>query len=251
MHDAIHTAHDELSDRHWWLVGRRAIFRETLRRHLPKNGSERRILDAGCGTGPNIAMLTEFGTVWGVEASPLALEAARRRVGTSAHVSLGTLPGLGLEPELMFDVITLFDVLEHLDEPVSALGELRARLAPGGRLLVTVPAFQFLWSVHDEQNQHRLRYDLRTLTTQLSQAGLTVDFWSYYNSLLFPAVAAVRLARRVFPGNPTKPELEASQGIANGLLTRLFSAERHVVTRRSIPFGVSLLAMTRARSSRG
>lgn len=246
MHDAIHHAHDELSDRHWWLVGRRAIFRETLHRHLRPATGPRRVLDAGCGTGTNLEMLSEFGEVWGVEASPIALEAAHRRTQRPSNLVLGTLPGTNLDPSLRFELITLLDVLEHLDEPVAALKELRGRLAPNGQLLVTVPAFQFLWSVHDDQNQHRLRYDLRTLSGQLSQAGLSVDFASYYNSILFPAVAAVRLLRRVVPGDPQRPELEASRGIANGLLTRLFSAERHVVTRHRVPFGVSLLAMTRA-----
>jgi SAM-dependent methyltransferase len=246
MDKAIHQAHDELSDSHWWLVGRRAIFRETLKRHLPPIAGTRRILDAGCGTGTNLAMLSEFGDVWGVEPSDLALEAARRRAGADARIIQGTLPGTGLRADQRFELVTLFDVLEHLDEPVRALEELRAHLAPGGQLLVTVPAFQFLWSVHDEKNEHRLRYDIRTLKGQLAQAGLRVDFYSYCNSVLFPAVAAVRLLRRIVPGDRDQAELDASRGIANGLLTRLFSAERHVVTRRTVPFGVSLLAMTRA-----
>ena len=245
MKDAIHEAHDELADSHWWLVGRRAIFREALLRHLPPATHPRRVLDAGCGTGTNLEMLQRFGEVWGVEAHEGALAAARRRV-PNAHLSLGRLPGLGLPSSSRFDVITLLDVLEHLDEPVAALRELRAHLAPEGTLLVTVPAFQFLWSVHDEQNEHRLRYDLRTLTHQLSLAGLGVTFHSYYNSLLFPAVAAVRLLRRLVPGREEVPELEASRGLANGLLTRLFSAERHVVTRVPVPAGVSLLAIVRA-----
>jgi SAM-dependent methyltransferase len=246
MHEAIHHAHDELSDEHWWLVGRRAIFREALRRHLSPARGPRRILDAGCGTGQTLELLTAFGQVWGVEAFEGALEAARRRAPAGVALSRGTLPGLGLDVSLRFELITLFDVLEHLAQPVEALRELRGRLAPGGQLLITVPAFQFLWSVHDVQNQHRCRYDIATLRDELARAGLRVDFHSYYNSLLFPAVAAVRLARRLLPGDETVPELEASRGLANGLLTRLFSAERHLVTRRTVPFGVSLLAVASA-----
>ena len=100
MHDAIHHAHDELSDRHWWLVGRRAIFRETLHRHLRPATGPRRVLDAGCGTGTNLEMLSEFGEVWGVEASPIALEAAHRRTQRPSNlpVPIGNVPTAGTSP---------------------------------------------------------------------------------------------------------------------------------------------------------
>jgi SAM-dependent methyltransferase len=191
-------------------------------------------------------MLCEFGQVWGVEAFEAALEAAKKRAPRGVTLSQGSLPGTRLDPTMRFELIALFDVLEHLEQPVPALQELAGLLAPGGQMLLTVPAFQFLWSVHDVQNQHRCRYDIGMLRHELALAGLRVDFFSYYNSLLFPAVAAVRFARRLVPGREELPELEASRGLANGLLATLFSAERFVVTRRTVPFGVSLLAMVRA-----
>ncbi len=246
MDDALHRSHDELSDVHWWLVGRRAIFQATLRRHLRPVEGPRRILDAGCGTGGNLPMLGEFGEVTGVEPSPLAFAAAVQRVGSRAHLIQAGIPE-GIPTGQTYDLITLFDVLEHLEHPVVAARSLMERLTPAGQLLVTVPAFSFLWSTHDVQNGHFRRYDVRLLRDQLSQAGLTVDFFSYYNSLLFPAVAAVRFARRVVPAGDTQTELAASATFANRLLTRLFSAERHVVTRVPVPFGVSLLAMASKR----
>lgn len=246
MDTKLYDAHARLDDEHWWFLGRRSIVRDTLKRHLHPLVGTRRILDAGCGTGGNLAMLKEFGDVTGVELEHMAVEAARQRTGGSVRILEGGIPD-GLPKGESFDVITMFDVLEHLDDPVGAVNALRELLTPTGQLVITVPAFQFLWSKHDDLNHHKRRYDFTELTRHLEQGGMKVGFHSYFNSLLFGPVAAVRLFRKVVPGSEADSDYGSGGGITNWALTKLFSAERHVASRLPVPFGVSLLAIaTRA-----
>ena len=137
-------------------------------------------------------------------------------------------------------------VIEHLDGPIESLRAMRSRLPFDGQLVVTVPAFQFLWSHHDDVNQHRRRYSRLELVSQLSSAGLRVSFVSYYNTLLFPAVAGARLLERLMPSRFVKSQesdLEETPAPLNRLLTTLFGGERLAVGRASLPFGVSLIAV--------
>ena len=143
-------------------------------------------------------------------------------------------------------MVTAFDVIEHLDEPIESLREMRARLPFDGQVVVTVPAFQFLWSHHDDVNQHRRRYSRLELVSQLSSAGLRVTFVSYYNTLLFPAVAGARLLEKLMPSRLVKSaesDLEETPAPLNRVLTALFGGERLAVGRTSLPFGVSLIAV--------
>lgn len=231
-----------LEDTHWWFTGRRAVIREVLRQRLPPGPL--RILDIGCGTGGMLRLLNEFGPVQGIDSSSEALQLARERVGDGARLSLGALPD-GLPTGQPFDVITAFDVLEHVSDAVAALRAIRQALAPAGALVVTVPAFRFLWGSHDELNHHYRRYTEGLLTQQLEAAGLSVEWSSYFNSLLFPAVAAVRLAQKLLPHLEGDGDLGEPSPVVNRVLAAVFSSERFLVSRARLPFGVSLIALAR------
>ena len=174
MNPEMYDAHDRLEDRHWWFEGRRRVIREVLQRHLLPR-AKRRILDVGCGTGGMFPMLGQFGEVDGAEHSPDALARARRKF-PKRRIETCSLPDQ--LPEGMWDVVTAFDVIEHLDDPIASLRSMRSRLPFDGQVVVTVPAFQFLWSKHDEVNHHRRRYSRLDLVSQLSTAGLRVTFCS-------------------------------------------------------------------------
>ncbi len=242
MNPEMYDAHDRLEDRHWWFEGRRRVIREVLQRHLLPRAN-RRLLDVGCGTGGMFPMLSEFGAVDGAEASPDALERARRKF-PERRIESCDLPST--LPEGTWDVVTAFDVIEHLDQPVESLRTMRQRLPFDGQVVVTVPAFQFLWSQHDVVNHHRRRYSRMELVSQLSSAGLRVTFCSYYNTLLFPAVAAARIAEKLLPSGLMKQsdsDLEETSAPINRVLTTLFGSERLAVGRTQLPFGVSLIAV--------
>ncbi|QRK08173.1 class I SAM-dependent methyltransferase [Archangium violaceum] len=237
-------------DHHWWFRGRRNIIEAVLRQHLPP-ASQRRILDVGCGTGGNLPLLQRFGQVVGLEGSPDALALCRRRLGLDFPLHQGHIPQD--IPPGRFDVVTAFDVLEHIPDAEGALRGIRSALAPGGLLVLTVPAFGFLWSEHDTVHHHQRRYTVDLLTAQLTGAGLRPRWSSYFNSLLFPPIAVVRLLQRLLPrprnGAPRSDvEVTDGSGLTNQVLEAVFSAERHVVPRVSLPFGVSLIAVASAEA---
>jgi SAM-dependent methyltransferase len=231
---------------HWWFQGRRAIVEDVLDRWLPPSSSSpRKILDIGCGTGEMLEMLTRFGDVVAMDASEAAVAHCRRRFGDTVNVTTGVVPDdLPVGPS--FDLVSAFDVIEHLDDDADALQRLRSVLMPGGTIIVTVPAFQSLWSVHDDRNQHRRRYNAPLLTTRLVDAGFTVRFMSYFNSLMFPAIAAVRLIQRLQTTERATSNVALPPRPVNAGLRRAFAAERALLRRGRLPFGTSIVAVAAA-----
>ena len=140
-------------------------------------------------------------------------------------------------------MITLFDVIEHVEEDGSSLQALSSMLNPGGRFVITVPAFNFLWSQHDDENHHKRRYRRRDLVNLAQQFGLNLDYISYFNSWLFPPTACVRLFRKIIPYEESWQDMRKPNEIINRALQFLFSSERHVIGKMTLPFGVSLVAV--------
>jgi SAM-dependent methyltransferase len=228
-----------LEESHWWFIARRNIIEAVIRRlHLPE---EARLLEVGCGTGGNLRMLGQFGHLICVEHDAMAAQQARDR--SSAPVLSGSLPDALPQFETGFDLVLALDVIEHVEQDEASLKSLAALLKPAGRLLVTVPAFNFLWSQHDDESHHRRRYRKRDLRRLGRAAELRLDYLSYFNFWLFPAVAVVRLVRKVLPYKETWQDMRPPGPVINELLKWVFSGERHVVGRHSLPFGVSLIAV--------
>jgi SAM-dependent methyltransferase len=223
---------------HWWFVARRRILSRLIAREVRPPGGAR-ILEVGCGTGHNLAMLEAFGHVEASELEPAARALAQQRLGRS--VQSAALPDLSMYPEDAFDLVALLDVLEHVADDSAALAAIRGRLKPGGKLLVTVPANRWMWSAHDAEHHHHRRYAKGGLKQVLTDAGFEIGLLSYFNSLLFPPIAAARLVGKVTgresadDGIPARP--------VNLLLQSVFGLEAGLIGRVPMPFGVSLVAV--------
>ena len=230
----------ELDEHHWWYRGRRAVVNAELGRLPLPAGAH--VLDAGCGSGRTLEDLVAYGEVTGIELDPDAAAAAAGRQVGDVHV--GRLEELPFE-DSSFDLITCLDVIEHIADDRSALSELRRVAKPGGWLLVTVPAYPRLWSLHDVANHHYRRYGRRALRLAAVDAGWEVKRVTSFNSVLLPAAAAVRvLQRRGEPDADYTPELELGPAWLNRVLELPLRAEaRWLGGGRILPAGLSLLAV--------
>jgi SAM-dependent methyltransferase len=230
---------------HWWFVARRKIIDRLIRDQVPLPAGAQ-ILEMGCGTGSNIALLQQFGDVDAVEPDDPARELASRRTGVA--VKGGLLPdGVDLA-DGHYDMVAMLDVLEHIPDDLEALKALRPKLAPGGRIVVTVPAGPGLWSAHDVAHHHHRRYTAATLAQVFTSAGYRVRHITHFNTALYPLIVAARAVGKLLKREggddaiPPKP--------VNALLERLFAAERHWVGKRSLPFGVSLAIVAEPGTTR-
>ncbi|HSP61607.1 MAG TPA: class I SAM-dependent methyltransferase [Pyrinomonadaceae bacterium] len=232
----------EVEDRHWWFVGRRRIIASWVDSICRETGKRRpRILDVGCGTGANLQMLAEFGVAEGVDVSAEALDFCRARgLGSVRQGAAESLP----YEDAQFDLVTGLDVVEHLDDDVAGLSEMRRVLRPGGRALLFVPAFMFLWGVQDDVSHHRRRYTLAELKERLGAAGLTVERASYANITFFGPILLGRFIMRVTGLRPAS-ENNINIGALNGLLGRVLGAESWWFRKMSFPFGVSAICVAR------
>ena len=232
----------EVEDHHWWYKGRRRVIRAELDRlPLPERAS---ILDAGCGSGRTLVELVDYGTVSGIELDAEAAHMARGRgLGDVVAGRLEELPW----PDQSFDLIACLDVIEHTPDDHRTLSELLRVCRPGGFLLVTVPAYQALWSAHDEFNHHYRRYSRRTLSQAAGAAGWAVVRMTAFNSLLLAPAAAVRLARRnLSPANGPANDLHAAPAWLNTALEQPLRLEAGWLRHgRTLPMGLSLLAVVR------
>ena len=228
-------AHDSS---HWWYRARREILADYLAREaaLP---ADARILEIGCGTGHNLPMLARFGSIEAIEIDPAARAIASERLGQP--VSASPLPGLPDIARGSYDLIAVLDVVEHIEDDVAALAAMRDCLMPGGQILITVPAHQWMWSAHDVVNHHHRRYSKRTLAKAIAAAGLRHNGLRYFNSLLFPLAAASRIAGRL-TGKDDSDDSPPPAPV-NALFEAVFRIERHLVGRMPLPPGVSIITL--------
>ena len=231
-----------VEETHWWYVGRRQIIQSLVERVCATlNNPHPSILDVGCGTGANLKMLADFGKAEGVDISPQAVEFCRQRGLDS--VKLGAAEQLPYEDD-SFELVTALDVVEHLDDDVAGLREMRRVLRPDGRVLLFVPAFMFLWGVQDDVSNHRRRYTLPSLLKAVEAAGFAVEWSSYANISFFVPTLVVRSVMRWLR---LRADTEYGINIAplNATFARLFAAERFVFERGRIPFGVSAVCIAK------
>ena len=226
----------EIEDRHWWFRSRRAVVRSLLARAgVPPSP---RILDAGCGTGANLREYERLGEVTGVDPFPEAIALCRER-GLD-NVVQAPAEELPFEPG-SFELVFATDVIEHLDDDVVALRELRRVAADGARLVLTVPAYGWLWSEHDVSVHHRRRYTAERLRQSVRAAGWEPAVDTYFFATALPAVALVRTLKRARSNGGARSDLTLPPAPVNRLLELPTLAEAKAIERGArLPAGVSV-----------
>jgi SAM-dependent methyltransferase len=241
MEEKFYEEYAQIEAVHWWFEGRRAIFAALLERlHVTKDSL---LVDLGCGTGANLRFLAQYGRVVGLDWGAAAARYARNR--THVPVLRGDVRALPFRSRSV-DLVTAFDLIEHIDDDAGCVAEIARVLRPGGYALVTVPAFPWMWGRQDVINHHKRRYRAREFAALFTQAGLQIRRFTYLNTILFPVVAAVRLVRRVIPeknGELVSDFSMTKPGRVNDFLAKLFSLEAPLIARVNLPVGVSLLCL--------
>lgn len=241
-----HIDHDD----HWWFSGRTRAINSLMRRLLPLTEGLQ-VLDVGCGAGNMIHHLSRYGQVRGIEVDPRPVQEARAR---GYHVEQHDATQPYPFDEATFDLVTAFDVIEHVDDDLAILRAAYRTVKPGGHIVITVPAFMWLWSHNDDINAHKRRYTAQELKTKLAQTGFDVRRVSYNNFFIFPLAAGLILLRR---GNEPElashhldeaeyeVEMEPASPPVNAILTQAGKLEAGLMRLISFPFGTGLLAIAR------
>ncbi len=229
----------KVETQHWWLVARRKIIASVI--DTLGLGSNSKIMDAGCGNGDNLEFLSKYGELIAIERDDNALARAKsRQIG---EVVKGELPdNFPLDINKENDLIVLLDVLEHIEDDEKSLSMLKKWAKNNAKLLITVPAYQFLWTKHDELHHHKRRYTIGQLKKIIENNGWKVNYISYFNSFLFPLAFLVRLKDKVFP--PSKIDgLIVPNRIINRFFEKVFSLEAYILGKFSFPFGLSIIVV--------
>lgn len=233
-----------LEDTHWWYVGMRGVVSQLLREHDVNSYPETmRVLDAGCGTGGTLQRLQGYAFAAGIDACEEALELCRKRgLHELVQGSVAEMPFA----DGSFDLILSFDVLYHrkVKDDMAALKEFRRLLKPGGRLLVRLPAYNWLRGSHDEAVHTRQRYDAAEIRRKMSQAGFQVERVTYANTVLFPIAALKRLGEMAF-GWGGGSDVKAVSPLVNRALAGVLGMEARLLSITSLPWGLSVFGLGR------
>jgi SAM-dependent methyltransferase len=239
---------------HWWFRGREAVLRAFVSKVADLASGNHAVFDIGSGPGGPTAAVFPGRRITAVD---LDLETLQAYVPADTRI-VADGSRLPLQRGSV-GVLCAFDVLEHLEDDAEALRHWREVLAPGGWLVITVPAYESLWSSHDDVNGHHRRYRARILRKRLEETGFSVLTLTYFNTFLLPAIALARFYQRlrgdksVANGDPGHVETDFSRRLPAPIeqcFEKFFSWESHIVRRWNLPAGVSLGVIARPCAER-
>lgn len=241
MQNVMYSDYSEFDEIHWWFTGRNKILEEILS-NLLKDKKNLNILDIGCSTGVMLPQLSLYGEVDAIEPSEFAINMCKKKNIKGVNLIHGMFPD-SVPGDKKYQLITLFDTLEHFDDDLSVLRSVYNLLVPGGYLISTVPAYQWLWSHHDVMNQHKRRYTKSVLESRAISAGFRTKKISYFNTLLFVPAILVRWFRELTMFlHPGESDLRVfTDRRINLILHSIFALERHILKKINLPFGLSII----------
>lgn len=232
---------ENLEDYHWWHRARREIIVDTIINNIP-NYSSKKLLDIGCGSGYFLSKISKY------IPNSMGIESHEYRNIKYDNIKKCNIFDNKLENN-SFDIITALDVIEHIENEKQFLNEIKRLLCnyEGGGILITVPAYQWLFTYHDIVNEHYRRYGLKKLKNLLLENGFEIKKITYFNFFLFPPFMIVRLIHKIF--NIKKVENEKI-GIFNNTLYKIFNLEKYILRKINFPFGSSVLVFCKLKESK-
>lgn len=233
---------EKMQKDHWWFLGRKKILKGILD-SLDINKSK--VLDIGGGMGGNVELLQNYGSVTVIDKEIIAIEKLKKI--NEINIITGSFPEDFINKTLEYDLVTMLDVLEHFYDDITALRFLYEKMPNGAKLVITVPAYSFLFSQHDKNCHHYRRYTLSGLRKDLENSGFELIYSSYFNSFLFPLALISRFIARL-RGETFSTELEPNK-IINIILFKIFKIESKFIPRVSFPFGLSIVAVCKKNVS--
>jgi SAM-dependent methyltransferase len=231
----------ELQEEHWWFVARRDVIKSFIKMQMLQVSTDK-VLEIGCGVGGNVALLSQSGHYRGIDMHKPAIDYCSEKY-PQFEFQCTRVEDIPQEfNSNKFDSIYILDVLEHIDDQVAILNSAQNYLTQSGKILVTVPAFEFLWSPHDEFVHHVRRYTKAGLKRGLVDAGYKVDRISYFNSILFPLALTQRLGMRLL-NRKLSTHLSTPPAMVNWLFKVIFTQEAWILKRTNLPVGLSIIAV--------
>lgn len=231
-----------VDDYHWWIKGRRKIMIDLVSKELNMRGKRASIIDFGCGpSGNELNELGKYGDVTGADYSERAIELCREKFkGNIKQIDISK----PIKWNVQYDFVIALEIMEHIEDDTIAAKNIYNALKPGGHAVITVPAYEWLWTVVDDNCMHYRRYDKKRLKRVLIDNGLEIDYIGYYMCFLFPLAMLVRLYTRWKKRDvPSSLETGIPPGIVNNLLYKIFCMESCWIKKgRTFPYGLSLIA---------
>lgn len=237
----------DLGPSYFWFAGKRQLVMEILKSRLPSSwdADKKKVLDIGCGPGHDLHDLQPFGKLHGLDPSLAALEWCEREYSGAQQLVCAGGENLPFQSKT-FDLIIMFDVLEHIKEDEASLKECRRILKPGGLLVITVPAFQWLWGAHDDRYGHVRRYTVPGIHHKLERNKFVVDHATYIEWIFTLPLWIMRNLKRMFASTAKRDDFVRVPGWLNRLLTYVITMETVWVKNHTMPWGVSIVALARA-----
>ncbi len=237
MQEKLYEEMYELEEKHWWFKSKREIILKLIAQNISPNAT---IVDCGCGCGYLLTCLELYGRVKGIDFSETALTySAKNFKGELMQGDLQQQLPLDLES---VDMAVALDVIEHLEDDEKGIENIKHILKVGGKAIITVPAFGFLWSYHDEEHMHKRRYSIKEMKKLLMKSGFSIDYISYYNFWLFIPICIARFLKKNVVSH--KSDANMPNKYVNGVLEKIFSSEMIFINRRiKLPFGVSIVVV--------
>ena len=242
MEQGIYRKMAHLESHHWWYLGRRDYLNGIIKTYI-SSPAPVKVCEIGCGTGGNLEILSALGALDALELNDEARYFSEKKaLAKNIRVYPGSLPD-DIPLTDQYDAVFSLDVIEHIDNDDEALLALHKLVAKGGKLVLSVPAYMWLWSGHDEANHHRRRYTKKQLIALVESAGFRVVYASYFNTILFPLAVAKRLLEPCLPSKNLEEawQVDMPSTRANNLLSKIFGFERRWAGKWQIPFGLSII----------